>query len=237
MNGDFYVGYQPRAAESVGRWVRATVLLLILLAALVAVALVLAQAPFAAATFEYGIDRPYTGLLVTAGQLPLLLPNGETRALLLVGPGKFGVAGEMIAAAQAGRRVTLRGSRIGASALQVDPATVRIDFAEPARVAGVVEDLGPVTLVGEIVDTKCHFGVMNPGSGKVHRDCAARCLSGGVPPGLLVRDASGRLETFLLTGVSGRDLVDLAAEPVRVQGKLTRVASAPVLHVHTLVRE
>jgi hypothetical protein len=29
-----------------------------------------------------------------------------------------------------------------------------------------------MTLTGEIVDSKCYLGVMNPGQGKVHRDCA-----------------------------------------------------------------
>jgi hypothetical protein len=93
--------------------------------------------------------------------------------------------------------------------------------------------LGSVSLVGEIVDTKCHFGVMNPGSGKVHRDCAVRCISGGIPPGLLVRDRDGKLQTILLAGADGRELhreiVDYAAEPVRVHGTLVRSAGFLVL--------
>ena len=43
-------------------------------------------------------------------------------------------------------------------------------------------DLDTFTLIGEIVDSKRYLGVMNPGNGKVHRDCAVRCLSGGIPP-------------------------------------------------------
>ena len=39
-----------------------------------------------------------------------------------------------------------------------------------------VEVLGPVELTGEIADSKCWLGVMNPGEGTVHRDCARRCL-------------------------------------------------------------
>ena len=35
---------------------------------------------------------------------------------------------------------------------------------------------------GEIIDPKCYFGVMKPGGGKVHKSCAIRCISGGIPP-------------------------------------------------------
>ena len=82
-------------------------------------------------------------------------------------------------------------------------------------------ELGTVQLTGEIVDSKCYFGVMNPGNGKVHRDCAARCISGGVPPAFLVRDASGHAETLLLANWK-RELLNHIAEPVTIRGRLVR---------------
>src|SRR5207302_1569532 len=91
-------------------------------------------------------------------------------------------------------------------------------------------DLGAVQFTGEIVDTKCYFGVMNPGNGKVHRDCAARCLSGGVPPGFLVRDTAGRVETLLL-GNWRRDLLAHVAEPVTLGGRLVRRAGRLTLYL------
>jgi len=45
----------------------------------------------------------------------------------------------------------------------------------------VQRTLGNKKLRGEIIDPKCFFGVMKPGSGKTHKSCAARCLSGGIP--------------------------------------------------------
>ena len=60
-------------------------------------------------------------------------------------------------------------------------------------------ELGEVTIIGEIVDSKCYLGVMNPGRTKVHRDCATRCISGGIPPMLVTADA-----TYLLVGTDGR---------------------------------
>jgi hypothetical protein len=86
-----------------------------------------------------------------------------------------------------------------------------------------------MTLTGEIVDSKCHLAVMNPGQGKVHRDCAARCISGGIPRPFVVRDASGESHTLLLVGDDGRklnrEILDYVAEPVRISGRLSRVGS------------
>ena len=89
--------------------------------------------------------------------------------------------------------------------------------------------LGAVQFTGEIVDSKCYFGVMNPGNGKVHRDCAARCISGGIPPAFLVRDAAGRTQTLLL-GIWRREWLDHVAEPVTIRGRLARSAGRLMLY-------
>jgi hypothetical protein len=99
---------------------------------------------------------------------------------------------------------------------------------------GRTEDLGAVTLTGELVDTKCYIGVMRPATGKVHRACAIRCLSGGVPPGLLLRDADGNGVVLLLAGTEGRALdldPQLAARTLTVDGRLEVLDGTPVLRV------
>jgi hypothetical protein len=53
------------------------------------------------------------------------------------------------------------------------------------------EDLGAFTLVGEIVDSKCYLGIMNPGETNPHRECAALCIGGGIPPLIIAHDADG----------------------------------------------
>lgn len=99
--------------------------------------------------------------------------------------------------------------------------------------AATASDLGQVTLSGEIVDSKCYLGVMNPGSGKVHRDCAVRCISGGIPPAFSVKDAEGRPKILLLAGVDGRQLnrevLDFVAEPITIRGRLTRSGETYIL--------
>jgi hypothetical protein len=78
---------------------------------------------------------------------------------------------------------------------------------------------------------------MRPGHGKVHRACAIRCLSGGVPPGLLVRDELGGSVVFLLAGRDGEPLdynIQWAARPVQAQGVLELNNGVPVLKVQNM---
>ena len=70
---------------------------------------------------------------------------------------------------------------------------------------------------------------MNPGAGKVHRDCAVRCISGGIPPAFLVRDSRGSVVTLLLAHWK-RELLEHVAEPVTVRGHLVRSAGRLTLY-------
>ena len=83
-------------------------------------------------------------------------------------------------------------------------------------------------LGGEIVDSKCYLGVMNPGRSKVHRDCAARCLRGGIPPMLVTADA-----TYLLAGAEGADFV---GETVQVEGDVERSGDTLILRAKKISR-
>jgi hypothetical protein len=104
---------------------------------------------------------------------------------------------------------------------------------EASKRVATASDLGQVTLSGEIVDSKCYLGVMNPGNGKVHRDCAVRCISGGIPPAFSVKDAEGRPKILLLAGADGRQLnrevLDFVAEPITIRGRLTRAGETYIL--------
>jgi hypothetical protein len=95
-----------------------------------------------------------------------------------------------------------------------------------AGAAAQPEALGVRTLRGEIADSKCHLGVMNPGRRKVHRDCALNCIAGGIPPVLLLERAEGGAQVVLLVGPEGQALgpalLPLVAVPVEVTGALER---------------
>jgi len=69
---------------------------------------------------------------------------------------------------------------------------------------------------------------MKPGLGKPHRACAARCISGGIPPVLMMRNHRGEADHLLLVGAGDRrihiheEILDHVAEPVEVTGALAR---------------
>jgi hypothetical protein len=96
--------------------------------------------------------------------------------------------------------------------------------ASSSALAGATSD--PVTLTGEIVDSKCFLGVMVPGSGKTHKECASLCLRGGIPAGFHVQDRSGRSSLLLLTGPDGEPIgapaVQSAGEATSVTGSIHR---------------
>jgi hypothetical protein len=107
-------------------------------------------------------------------------------------------------------------------------------WIEPIRAdlpGGVVdpptERLGRFALTGQIMDSKCFFGVMRPGRGKTHKACAALCLRGGVPPSFWARDEKGRESVLLMTdaggGPLGEDILPLVADPVAAEGEVVRV--------------
>lgn len=167
----------------------------VVFAAGVALALVLValQAPFAAARFEYGVPRDYEGT-VANDPFPVLVTRERTWPL--TGAGKW--SADVGSAGRVQLRATLI-ERDGVRMLEVTPGSVRRVSAE--------------RLEGEIVDGKCYLGVMNPGAGKTHRACAARCLHGGVPAALVTKTGA------LIWLKSARNLAPWAGERVVVEGE------------------
>jgi hypothetical protein len=97
--------------------------------------------------------------------------------------------------------------------------------AEPIALAQQSSQ-GLIELTGEIVDAKCFLGVMVPGDGKTHKDCAALCLRGGIPAALHVEDRTGRSALLLLTGQNGEPIgiaaMQSAGESVSMTGTVDR---------------
>ena len=197
------------------------------LGAVVALLLVLGQGPFAAASFDFGHYTSYEGVL-EEWPYPMLVTS--TGRFLLVGEGKHGFElGNL-----SGQQVRLRGALIRRG----DDQMLEVESGSAEKIAAGHShekpiDLGPIQLTGEIVDSKCYLGVMNPGSGKVHRDCAARCISGGAPPAFLARDSSGEVRVLLLTGADGRalnrEVLDYVAESITVSGHIFRKGTTLIL--------
>jgi hypothetical protein len=236
---EFYIGYLPKPPDGILRFLRRLAPVLFLLVIAIAAVLLAGQGPFADSQFEFGTVRHFEGI-VRARPYALLqvarpAKTGSQPAYseyLLVAPGKHG-ADDLVAAFD-GQPVRLDGQliyRANATMVEVVPGSIQ-SAGEPAA-ADATEDLSPVQLHGEIVDSKCYLGVMNPGSGKVHRDCAARCISGGIPP-LFVNVANG--EQFLLIGLDRMPLDTdklraFIAEPLKLSGETLQRGQTKLLAI------
>jgi hypothetical protein len=227
ITNEFYVGYHSEAPPKLTRFLRPVLAVLVVGCCALAGGLAFRQNAFAPAAFEYGNEREFTGVLAVQ-PWPILFDSAG--AHVLFGAGKHGFKHSL----HEGAVIRLHGSAVvlgDSRGIQVTSAAM-IDTAAPGHLPDQVP-LGAVSVVGEIVDSKCYFGVMNPGRGKVHRDCAVRCISGGIPPALLVRDAAGTTRTILLSGVITDLLLPHIAERVRVSGKLRRIGSLLILEADT----
>jgi hypothetical protein len=227
---EFYVGYLPKAPSGIARRIRGVVVLLLAFAAAFAVVFAKVQRTYAPSAFEFGKVRNFEGVIEKSPYPSLAVSRpGATEAgpslYLLVATGKHGADSQV--AAYIGKTVRLRGTLIYRSnqtmiELVSDSISVLGVARQPSSLA---KDLGISELTGEIVDSKCYLGVMNPGNGKVHRDCAVRCLSGGIPPIFASNDFNGIPAIFLLTGPNRKPLpketfLVWVARPVRIRGRI-----------------
>ena len=115
-------------------------------------------------------------------------------------------------------------------------AATDLPAGDLARLRAVAEDdLGEVTLRGEIVDSKCYAGRMRPGVGHGHRACAQLCILGGIPPVLVTAGTDGGEVHYVLASLAGGRINDavapFAAEPVEVRGRLVRQGDLHVLRI------
>jgi hypothetical protein len=222
---DFYIGYLPNAPRGLGKLARNVCVALLSLAVLVALTLVFGLQKLPLSVFEFGQVRDFAGIVQAKPYPTLIVRQGDSLAqFLLVAEGKHGAEVTDFD----GKTVKLKATRIyrdGLTMLEVVADSLQV-VNDAANRGLPTQDLGTFTLVGEIVDSKCYLGVMNPGATTVHRECAVRCISGGVPPMLIARDVTGNKIALQLVSASGtsvnQDVLDLVAEPVEITGQVVR---------------
>ncbi len=237
MNDAFYIGYQKEMPPKIASFLRTRIIGLFALAIAVGIAIVRAQHPFPASRFEFGKYRDFEGI-ISARPYPTLIlcePEAACSRYFLVQAGKHGA--QSLFSDKDGQRVRLRGSLIyrdDQHMIEVDASSVLLSGAM-AQAGTNVQELGTFTLRGEIVDSKCFLGVMNPGNLKTHKACAIRCISGGCPPVLVVRDEKGMAEYFVLASVAGGplgpEILDFVAEPVEIAGDVEKRDNQLVLKI------
>ena len=222
---EFYIGYLPNAPHGLGKRIRKVAIALLAIAASVALGLAFGLQKLPLSVFEFGNVQEFMGIVQARPYPTLLVRKGDALAqYLLVAEGKHGLDVAMLD----GMTAKLNGTRIyrdGMTMIEVAAGSLQAvndTLHDPLP----MQELGTFTLVGEIVDSKCYLGVMNPGHTKVHRECAVRCISGGIPPMLLARDAEGNKMALQLVSASGapvnQGVLDLVAEPVQIRGQVVR---------------
>jgi nitrite reductase/ring-hydroxylating ferredoxin subunit/DMSO/TMAO reductase YedYZ heme-binding membrane subunit len=225
---EFYVGYAPVAPPATARFTRAAAVAILLAAGGLIGAFAAAQQSFEPAAFDYGSEVTVEGT-VRAHPYPILEVARPGRSIgasryLLAAFGKHGA--QASTADLDGRSVRIRGF----FAYRGNLTLLELASIEGAPAIGAPSGepvgLGEFTLRGEIVDSKCYSGVMNPGAGKTHRACAARCLAGGVTPLLAVADSAGGVLEMVVLDPRGQPYPDVhrwAGRPVSVRGQVSRL--------------
>ena len=246
MKEDFYIGWETQASPRHRKLLRAVALVLFVLGIASALALALPQKLIGSSVFEWGTVKTFSGVLKVQPYPHLLVPRpGAVGAqpgfsqYYLVAPFKFGLDREKLASLN-GKTVSLQGTLIyRGDQTMVEALPDSIRAAEPPATGLVGPEtipLGRQTLIGEIVDSKCFLGVMNPGQLLPHRACAIRCISGGIPPILLVRSTHGAALHLLLVGADGQpvnqQVLDLVAEPVQITGDVERQGGLLILRAN-----
>ncbi|BDD09806.1 hypothetical protein FUAX_22380 [Fulvitalea axinellae] len=238
MKDEFYIGYMDKPPRGVMGTVKKAVFGALAFFLISGLVFVLAPNKSDNATFELGEVTKLRGVLYAKPYPTLLVefPDGASKDVLLLGYGKFGA--QRILDVIKGEEGQVDGFEVSVSGnlIYYDGKTLfqllmdEPDFFKKSVRSQTIrkrEIYGEVRLEGEIIDPKCYFGVMKPGYGKIHRSCATRCLSGGIPPVLMVTSSTGEKEYYLIKkdnpGEFGESFLDFIAKPVEIRGNLERV--------------
>lgn len=237
-NSEFYIGWQAKVPNSFAKHVKKILSILLLLVLATGYLLSVNQKKFSTANFEFGKLTELTGIYYNS-PVPLMKvydKNRDAITIPLIGYGKHGAETAILEIEQEkklslnGKEITLKGTLLysdGKILMQIDKNdNPDVTVGSGSTFSRTEKYLGTQKIRGEIVDPKCYFGAMKPGEGKVHRDCAIRCILGGIPPVLHVQNEKGESNYYLIVGPNGEKinqaLQDFVAEPVSIEAKVVQ---------------
>jgi hypothetical protein len=243
---EFYIGWMAKAPSSFTKHVKKVLMILFLLVLIAGYLLSTNQKKFSNAHFEFGKLTEIKGVYFN-DPVPVLKVYDNNKLSItipLVGYGKHGAETAIKelekekGASFNGKELTLKGTLIygdGKTLLQIDKNdNPVVSIGETSAISPVKKELGVQTVRGEIIDPKCYFGVMKPGEGKVHRDCAIRCILGGIPPVLHVQNERGESNYYLVVGPNGEKMneavQDFVAEPISIEANIVQVDDWIILY-------
>lgn len=221
---ELYVNYMPMPA-GIGRFLRFAVPITLWVICGLSFVWARSQNTPGDAVWETAQPIELRGYL-DASSYPVLFArseDGSESAVMLVEQGKKGGQGR--AQSLHGKMVRASGwllHRDGRRILELEPDSNALRAEAVPVESPRLNELGPVTLRGEIVDGKCYLGAMKPGEGKTHKDCATLCIRGGIPPVFVSTRPDGQREYLLLQSETG-GMIDpevhgMIADPVEISG-------------------
>jgi len=242
---DFYIGWKDEMPKDIYKRVRLFTILVIALIPLLAFILVYGQKEFRKGTFAFGQLETFTGILHYK-PIPILEINegGKKSYVLLVGLGKFGAESIISKAEEKFGPLNERFVKIeGTPIVSEEKSLIELSKNENS-ILEVFDSLNQdsiyesefedVILEGEIIDPKCYFGVMKPGEGKIHKSCAIRCISGGIPPVLRSYDENENPIYYIILGLQGqkinKSILKWVAEDISIPGKTKTINGWHVLY-------
>jgi hypothetical protein len=244
-SNEFYIGWMPKSPGTFSKFIRKYLILLVTFVIFISIILAVSQKKFGTGIFEFGKLTQVKGIYFSQPVPSLKVVNGKDIwgnfsyiTIPLVGFGKHGADG-IIADLEKEKSVTLDRKEItlngtllyndGKTILQIDRndnPLISVGQEASPDLLPQLKELGIQKIKGEIVDPKCYFGVMKPGEGKAHRDCAIRCILGGIPPVFHVKNNKGESNYYLVVGPNGEKMnekvKDFVAEPAEIEARIVK---------------
>ncbi len=257
QNQEFYIGWMAKAPAVLAKHTRKVLFILFAGAVIAGILLASKQKKFSSGNFEFGKLTTIKGVYYSNPVPMIKVSNGKDifgnnsyTTILLLGYGKHGAETAIREMEEErrgsfnGRELELKGTLLyndGKVLLQIDKNDHPVvSVGNPASIEPEINDLGEQVLKGEIIDPKCYFAVMKPGEGKVHKDCAIRCILGGIPPVLHVQNENGSNNYYLLLTGNGEKMneavKDYVAEPVAIRAHVKQVDDWVILYVKNISR-
>lgn len=214
---EFYISYiEGSLGNQTKKVLKKFVLLAILVLVVGAFIFSFSQKPFNNSTFELVTATKVIGIF-HENPYPMLrvqVAEKSFKNILLLGFGKQNANPFLEKIREEtpnlnGKKVSIEGNLIyynGKTLLQITDEEKVVLIDDSQTILPLKEVISSMTFQGEIIDPKCYFGVMKPGEGKIHRSCAVRCISGGIPPVFATTDGNNVARYFLLTDLEGNPI-------------------------------
>ena len=254
MNKDeFYIGWQDEPTNShkykQGRRLFFSVSLLLIL--LFGVVYLSVENKFVDNYYGYGYLITMEGVVVEYPVFGLRTKiEGKEETVPLVGFGKFDALPVLTTIKEraqgmgtplANLKVTLKGTiltyqnKTWMELTEGNESIISMEKGTQSYVQNIVT-LNTQTISGEIVDPKCFFGAMNPAYSKIHRSCAIRCISGGIPPVLAIREQGVFTDYYFVVDQAGQPLnqsiLQYVGMPLTLSGSIEQVDDWKLIKVN-----